>query len=63
VLGAVGGETRPVAARGVGEVDDAELYGFTVLQGSAGAPAGAEPRRRPLLSIVPSTLFDQSEAS
>ncbi|HEY3843638.1 MAG TPA: MerR family transcriptional regulator [Acidimicrobiales bacterium] len=63
VLGADGGAARPVVARALGEVDDAELYGFTVLQGSPGSTAGAARRSRVLLSIVPSTLFDQSEAS
>jgi len=41
-------------------VDSAELYGFADLQ-----PPGASNRRarRPLLSIVPTTMWDESEAS
>ena len=39
--------------------DTAELYGFTELQ-----PAGAPRRgRRPLLFLVPTTMWDESEAS
>ena len=40
--------------------DTAELYGFAELQ-----PAGASRRgaRRPLLSVVPTTMWDESEAS
>ncbi len=39
--------------------DTAELYGFAELQ-----PAGAPRRgRRPLLSLVPTTMWDESEAS
>ncbi len=41
--------------------DSAELYGFAELQ-----PAAAAPRRgrgRPLLSVVPTTVWDESEAS
>jgi DNA-binding transcriptional MerR regulator len=41
------------------ETDSAELYGFAELQ-----PASSGPRRGwPLLSVVPTTLWDQSEAS
>jgi DNA-binding transcriptional MerR regulator len=41
------------------ETDSAELYGFAELQ-----PTGAAPRRGwPLLSVVPTTLWDESEAS
>jgi DNA-binding transcriptional MerR regulator len=51
------------AARADGDVaaDTAELYGFAELQ-----PAGAPTRRgraRPLLSVVPTTVWDESEAS
>jgi DNA-binding transcriptional MerR regulator len=40
--------------------DDAELYGFSELE--TGRPAGARPGR-PLLSIVPTTMWGESEAS
>jgi DNA-binding transcriptional MerR regulator len=41
------------------ETDSAELYGFAQLQ-----PAGSGGRRgSPLLSVVPTTLWDESEAS
>jgi len=41
------------------ETDSAELYGFAELQ-----PASSAPRRGwPLLSVVPTTLWDESEAS
>jgi DNA-binding transcriptional MerR regulator len=41
------------------ETDSAELYGFAELQ-----PASSGPRRGwPLLSVVPTTLWDESEAS
>jgi DNA-binding transcriptional MerR regulator len=38
--------------------DTAELYGFAELQ-----PSAARRRRRPLLSVVPTTVWDESEAS
>ena len=38
--------------------DTAELYGFAQLQPSAGRRRG-----RPLLSVVPTTVWDESEAS
>ena len=41
--------------------DTAELYGFAELQ-SGTAPAG-RGRGRPLLSVVPTTVWDESEAS
>jgi DNA-binding transcriptional MerR regulator len=41
------------------QTDSAELYGFAELQ-----PAGTGARRgSPLLSVVPTTLWDESEAS
>ena len=43
------------------DFDDAELYGFADLQRSA-LSAGVG-RRGPLLSIVPTTVWDESEAS
>ena len=55
VLGLEGGHGRG----GTGD-DEAELYGFAELQRTAG------PRRvngRPLLAVVPSTVWDQTEAS
>ena len=62
VLGVVGplavaGSTppRPSARR-----DEAELYGFNELE--TGRPSGARSER-PLLSIVPTTMWGQSEAS
>jgi DNA-binding transcriptional MerR regulator len=49
-----------LSARGAdNETDSAELYGFAELQ-----PASSGPRRGwPLLSVVPTTLWDDSEAS
>ena len=38
--------------------DTAELYGFAELQ-----PSAERRRRRPLLSVVPTTVWDESEAS
>lgn len=38
--------------------DSAELYGFAELQ-----RAGAGPRGRPLLSVVPTTVWDEHQAS
>lgn len=40
--------------------DTAELYGFAELQPTAAAGRG---RGRPLLSVVPTTVWDESEAS
>lgn len=59
-LAAVLGEAEPEPAADVGVdhgSDSAELYGFTELQ-----PAGGG-RRRPLLSVVPTTVWDDSQAS
>jgi DNA-binding transcriptional MerR regulator len=59
-LASVLGVPEPVPAT-IGGVEDgsdsAELYGFTELQ-----PAGIG-RRRPLLSVVPTTVWDESQAS
>src|ERR1700722_5710617 len=41
-----------------GGTDSAELYGFAELQ-----RAGAAPRVRPLLSVVPTTVWDEHQAS
>lgn len=45
---------------GTTEADTAELYGFADLQPSGAARSRA---RRPLLSLVPTTMWDESEAS
>jgi DNA-binding transcriptional MerR regulator len=46
------------------ESDMAELYGFAELQAmGAGAGQWSRGRRRPLLAIVPTTMWDQPEAS
>jgi DNA-binding transcriptional MerR regulator len=42
------------------ETDTAELYGFADLESSSAARSRA---RRPLLSLVPTTMWDESEAS
>jgi DNA-binding transcriptional MerR regulator len=39
--------------------DSADLYGFAELQRAGGAPR----RGRPLLSVVPTTVWDESQAS
>ena len=61
-LGEVLGTTASAHASGAGSDpggDSAELYGFAELQ-----RAGATPRRgRPLLSAVPTTVWDESQAS
>ncbi len=58
----LGLDTAPAdmpAAAGEGG-DTAELYGFAELQPSA---SGRQPGGRPLLSVVPTTMWDESEAS
>jgi DNA-binding transcriptional MerR regulator len=52
---AAGGSSDPAGEPGA---DTAELYGFAELQ-----PSAAGRRRRPLLSVVPTTVWDESEAS
>jgi DNA-binding transcriptional MerR regulator len=57
------GVDAPLRVRGgpaAAETDMAELYGFADLQ-----PSGAARQRapRPLLSLVPTTMWDESEAS
>lgn len=55
----------PVAARQQTEAIDpdmAELYGFADLQ-STGSVRRAGSLRRPFLSVVPTTVWDQTEAS
>jgi DNA-binding transcriptional MerR regulator len=57
VLGAAG----PASAAGHsadGGTDSAELYGFAELQ-----QAGTAPRGRPILSVVPTTVWDEHQAS
>jgi DNA-binding transcriptional MerR regulator len=60
LAGVLGLAEPTVAAVGAdNETDSAELYGFAELQ-----PASSAPRPGwPLLSVVPTTLWDQSEAS
>jgi DNA-binding transcriptional MerR regulator len=55
VLGAAGTARR--AAHSAGGTDSAELYGFAELQ------RAAAPRGRPLLSVVPTTVWDENQAS
>ena len=52
---AAGGSSHPAGEPGT---DTAELYGFAELQ-----PSAERRRRRPLLSVVPTTVWDESEAS
>ncbi len=54
------GIAEPTASAGGAEdeTDSAELYGFAELQ-----PASSPRRGWPLLSVVPTTLWDESEAS
>ncbi len=61
VLGAEGPTpTRSGAAETESATDTAELYGFADLQPSSSAGGRS---RRPLLSLVPTTMWDESEAS
>src|ERR1700722_6626285 len=55
VLGAA--EPAREAAHADGGTDSAELYGFGELQ------RAATPRGRPLLSVVPPTVWDENQAS
>jgi DNA-binding transcriptional MerR regulator len=60
-LASVLGLAEPTVSAGEAgtETDSAELYGFSELQ-----PASSVPRRgRSLLSVVPTTMWDESEAS
>ncbi|HEX4434303.1 MAG TPA: MerR family transcriptional regulator [Acidimicrobiales bacterium] len=57
LLGVVGHAVTGVGPDG--DTDSADLYGFADLQ--AGRPAAQ--RRRPLLSVVPTTVWDESQAS
>jgi DNA-binding transcriptional MerR regulator len=56
VLGTVGPASAPGHAAD-GGTDSAELYGFAELQ------RAATPRGRPLLSVVPTTVWDENQAS
>jgi DNA-binding transcriptional MerR regulator len=60
-LAAVLGVAEPTVSTLGGDAgpDSAELYGFAELQ----SPAAARRRGRPLLSVVPTTLWDENEAS
>jgi DNA-binding transcriptional MerR regulator len=58
-LAAVLGLPEPTQAPGDAEADSAELYGFAELQPTGSGP----PRARQLLSVVPTTVWDESEAS
>ena len=51
--------TAPSDAGNDTDVDSAELYGFTQLQPAT----GPRPRGRALLSVVPTTVWDESQAS
>jgi DNA-binding transcriptional MerR regulator len=57
VLGAPGPASATAHAAD-GGTDSAELYGFAELQ-----RAGAAPLVRPLLSVVPTTVWDEHQAS
>jgi hypothetical protein len=52
--------SRGGAAETDAATDTAELYGFADLQPSTSVRSRA---RQPLLSVVPSTMWDESEAS
>jgi DNA-binding transcriptional MerR regulator len=56
VLGAAGPASAPDHAVD-GDTDSAELYGFAELQRTTA------PRGRPLLSVVPTTVWDENQAS
>jgi DNA-binding transcriptional MerR regulator len=58
-LAAVLGLPEPTQTAGDVEADSAELYGFAQLQPGGSGP----PRARRLLSVVPTTVWDESEAS
>lgn len=66
VLGVAGPSTGlvgPRADRGTVVVsDEAELYGFSELQGRGGRRR-SHAARRPPLSVVPTTVWNESEAS
>ena len=59
VLGVTGADAASVASPDTG--DEAERYGFAELQRVVGLSQAA--RRRPLLSVVPTTVWDESQAS
>ena len=47
----------------VSGADVAELYGFAELQGTVGERATQRAAVRPLLSVVPTTVWDETQAS
>lgn len=60
VLGLDGGTERRSEGFDHSDIDTAELYGFAELQGYR---RGAGRRGRPLLAVVPTTVWEQTEAS
>jgi DNA-binding transcriptional MerR regulator len=58
-LTAVLGIAGPAGDDAGNDADSAELYGFADLQRAGAAPG----RGRPLLSVVPTTVWDESQAS
>jgi DNA-binding transcriptional MerR regulator len=56
----LGLSTHRAADAATGESDITELYAFDDL---LGAPRGRRPRGRALLSVVPTTVWDETEAS
>jgi DNA-binding transcriptional MerR regulator len=62
-LGAVLGlEDRTTGWSDDADSDTAELYGFSELQ-TTSTTRWSTGRRRPLLAVVPTTMWDQTEAS
>jgi DNA-binding transcriptional MerR regulator len=61
VLGVTESEAAAGDADADAAADTAELYGFAELQPTAATPQRG--RGRPLLSVVPTTVWDESEAS
>jgi hypothetical protein len=58
-LATVLGMAEPAGDGADNDTDSAELYGFAELQRAGAAPG----RGRPLLSVVPTTVWDESQAS
>ncbi len=59
-----GGQAGPVASlRADSDADAAELYGFAELLGHVGSRPAREVAGPPLLSVVPTTVWDENEAS
>jgi DNA-binding transcriptional MerR regulator len=57
------GAVRAEGLRADSDADAAELYGFAELQGHVGSRPFREVAGRPMLSVVPTTVWDESEAS